>query len=156
LNLPVSSSMTPAPDFINPFRPGAGHMPPYLAGREEERKEFVRILGQGPTILENPILTGLRGVGKTVLLDTFKPLARSRGWLWVGTDVTESATLTEGNMATRLITDVSIVSSQFTVPVESGSGTVDQSLDAGFLIQRCDETPGLISDKLKAALELVH
>jgi hypothetical protein len=127
-----------------------------LAGREEERREFLKILDQGPTILENPILTGLRGVGKTVLLDTFKPLARSKGWLWVGTDLSESATLTEGNMATRLITDVSIVSSQFTVPVESNSGTVEQPLDVDFLIQRCDDTPGLISDKLKAALELVH
>lgn len=131
-------------------------MPPYLAGREEERKEFIRLLQQGPTVMENPILTGLRGVGKTVLLDTFKPLARSKGWLWVGTDLSESATLTEANMATRLITDVSIVSSQFTLPVESASGTTEQSLDADYLIQVCNDTPGLIADKLKATLELVH
>ena len=26
--------------FTNPFRPGAGHMPPYLAGRDAEKKEF--------------------------------------------------------------------------------------------------------------------
>ena len=54
--------------FQNPFRPGAGHMPPYLAGRQEEQKEFHRLLQQ-KTILDNLVLTGLRGVGKTVLLE---------------------------------------------------------------------------------------
>ena len=60
--------------FPNPFRPGAGHPPPYLAGRETEILEFKQMLGQ-QTILQNVVLTGLRGVGKTVLLDTLKPLA---------------------------------------------------------------------------------
>ena len=66
--------MTTKIAFTNPFRPGAGHMPPYLAGREHETKEFLKLTSQS-TILENMVLTGLRGVGKTVLLDTFKPLA---------------------------------------------------------------------------------
>ncbi len=65
--------------FANPFRPGAGHMPPYLAGREDETAEFRRLLDQ-TTILENLVLTGLRGVGKTVLLEAFKPLAIQEGW----------------------------------------------------------------------------
>jgi hypothetical protein len=30
--------------FANPFRPGAGHRPPYLAGRSEEKEEFERLL----------------------------------------------------------------------------------------------------------------
>ena len=74
----------------NPFRPGAGHTPPYLAGRQTEREEFLRLLDQS-TVLENMVLTGLRGVGKTVLLDSLKPLATSRGWIWVGADLSESA-----------------------------------------------------------------
>lgn len=49
-------------------------MPPYLAGRKEEIREFERLLRQH-VILENMVLTGLRGVGKTVLLDRLKPLA---------------------------------------------------------------------------------
>ena len=56
-------------ELKNPFRPGAGHMPPYLAGREPEIEEFKKLLNQ-EVILENMVLTGLRGVGKTVLLDT--------------------------------------------------------------------------------------
>jgi hypothetical protein len=51
---------TPPVMFKNPFRPGAGHMPPYLAGRKSEEAEFARLLDQD-VILENLILTGLRG-----------------------------------------------------------------------------------------------
>src|SRR4051812_13738928 len=89
--------------FKNPFRPGAGHMPPYLAGREQEKNDFERLLKQ-ETILENLVLTGLRGLGKTVLLETFKPLAIQSGWLWAGTDLSESTSITEENLAIRLLT----------------------------------------------------
>ena len=94
--------------FKNPFRPGAGHMPPYLAGREAEEKEFRRLLAQD-TILENLILTGLRGVGKTVLLEKFKPIAIQDGWLWVGTDLSETISVSETNLAIRILTDLSVV-----------------------------------------------
>src|SRR5258708_40276243 len=91
----------------NPFRPGAGHMPPYLAGRHAETEEFRRLLEQD-TVLKNLILTGLRGLGKTVLLETFKPMAMSEGWLWAGTDLSESTSISEENMATRLLTDLAV------------------------------------------------
>jgi len=77
------------PEYTNPFRPGAGHQPPYLAGRQFERKEFSRVLEQ-TTILENMLITGLRGVGKTVLLDSLKPLAFEKRWIWIGADINES------------------------------------------------------------------
>ena len=96
--------------FPNPFKPGAGHMPPYLAGRTAEQDEFSKFLDQ-TTVVDNLILTGLRGVGKTVLLQTFQPIARKAGWLWTGTDMSGSASLTEERMATRLITDLSILTS---------------------------------------------
>lgn len=92
--------------FPNPFRPGAGHPPPYLAGRETETKEFSALLEQDP-ILTNLVLTGLRGVGKTVLLETFKPIALQSGWLWAGTDLSESASVSEDNVAIRLLADLS-------------------------------------------------
>src|SRR2546427_1757149 len=103
--------------FENPFRPGAGHMPPYLAGREQESKEFKRLLGQ-TTILENLVLTGLRGLGKTVLLETFKPLAIQGGWMWAGTDLSESTSISEENLAIRLLTDVSVVTSSIVIAAE--------------------------------------
>ncbi len=149
-------------DFINPYRPGAGHMPPYLAGRIEEKKEFERILEQ-ETILENMILTGLRGVGKTVFLETLKPLAISSGWRWVGTDLSESASLTEEHIAVRLLADLSTLTSSVVVSKAtnhelgfSGSETEKNiTMDYDYLTGVFAKTPGLVSDKLKAVLEHV-
>lgn len=90
----------------NPFRPGAGQTPVYLAGREDEQQQFRNLLAQNP-VLQNCILTGLRGVGKTVLLETFKPIAQSQGWLWAGNDLTERASLIEEDLLKRVIVDLS-------------------------------------------------
>ncbi len=111
----------PATTFGNPFRPGAGHMPPYLAGRQHEKQEFLRLLKQD-VILENLVLTGLRGVGKTVLLDTFKPLAIQEGWLWAGTDLTEATSISEERIVLRLITDLAVVTSAVVVDTQQVAG----------------------------------
>src|SRR5713226_1405740 len=101
------SKRLPTPIRVkNPFRPGAGHMPPHLAGRESETNEYQKLLEQD-VILKNLVLTGLRGLGKTVLLETFKPMAMEAGWLWAGTDLSESTSITEEHLATRLLADLS-------------------------------------------------
>lgn len=142
--------------FSNPFRPGAGHMPPYLAGRESETEEFERLLSQ-TTILENMVLTGLRGVGKTVLLDTFKPLAIRKGWLWVGTDLSESVSVSEAALATRLLADLSVIGSAMSLAEQDATGftgeKTDVKLDYGTLGSIFTNTPGLVSDKMKTVLE---
>lgn len=146
--------------FANPFRPGAGHPPPYLAGRTDERAKFARLLKQ-TIILENMVLTGLRGVGKTVLLDSlFRPLAQESGWAWVGTEISESVSVSEQALAIRIMTDLSIITSGYTVEkstqLEVGfTGAVREErrfvtydvLEAVF-----NQTPGLVSDKLKGVL----
>ena len=148
--------------FTNPYRPGAGHMPPYLAGRKKEISEFKRLLEQN-TIIENLVLTGLRGVGKTVLLETLKPIALADGWHWVGEDISESASLNETNLAIRFLADLSVLTSSIDVPAgrKTGIGFATQSKDQS---TKCDyehltgvfnSSPGLISDKLKAVLEYV-
>lgn len=142
--------------FANPFRPGAGHMPPVLAGREEEKKEFSRLLKQN-VILENMILTGLRGIGKTVLLETFKPTAIAADWLWVGTDLSESMSVNEESLSIRLLADLAVVTSGITVmtkepqefPLAKSQREVKRPLDFGTLKQIFSDTPGLIADKLK-------
>lgn len=147
--------------YANPYKPGAGHSPPYLAGRTQERTEFERLLTQD-TILENLVLTGLRGVGKTVLLDTFRPLAHEAGWLWVGTDMSEAASLTEDAIAKRLLADLAAVTSGIVFAVESYRGmgfvtsatTLQRKLDYAALCEIYDQTPGLASDKLKQVLEI--
>jgi len=150
--------MSPA-DFKNPYRPGAGHMPPHLAGREREYGEFDRLLEQD-TILENMVLTGLRGVGKTVLLETFKPRAIQRGWLWAGTDLSESASISEANIALRLMADLSVITSAITVdaPDENPVGFAQSDapkvpLSYEVLTSVFGSTPGLVADKVKAVLE---
>ena len=66
---------------LNPFAPGAGTPPPELAGRDELR-ETVRValerVRRGlPT--KSIIMVGLRGVGKTVLLDRMREDAEATG-----------------------------------------------------------------------------
>ncbi len=144
----------------NPFRPGAGHKPLYFAGRNWEKNEFRRLLQQ-TVILENLILTGLRGVGKTVLLDALKPIAMEAGWLWVGTDLTEAASLSERRLAIRLMADLAVVTSSLELPkveVERigfhQSQTPSNRLTFEAMASIYQETPGLNTDKLKAVLEL--
>lgn len=147
--------------FKNPFRPGAGHMPPYLAGRDAERREFERLLDQD-VILENLVLTGLRGVGKTVLLDTFKPTAIAAGWLWVGTDLSESTSVSEDQLALRLLTDLAVVTSQVVISIEElpkfgltrELNQVTRTLDFQTLHALYTATPGLVADKLRQVLEV--
>lgn len=66
----------------NPYAPGAGQRPPELAGRDDELQAFDVVLeriarGRPERSL---VLTGLRGVGKTVLLNQLRSAAISRGW----------------------------------------------------------------------------
>jgi len=153
--------MDTTPDsFQNPFRPGAGHMPPYLAGRELEKREFAKLL-ESDTIFENLVLTGLRGVGKTVLLETLKPIAIQRKWLWVGTDMSESTSVSEATLTTRLLTDLAVVTSSIVTGVPDKLGFAaqpygaPQTLDFRGLHAIWESTPGLAADKLKAVLETV-
>ena len=135
-------------------------MPPYLAGREEETDQFRRLLEQ-ETILKNLVLTGLRGLGKTVLLETFKPTAMQAGWLWAGTNLSESTSISEENLAIRLLTDLSVVLSSFVIGKSEQPGIgfvserakVDITLNYASLRNRYDSIPGLVLDKLKGVLE---
>ncbi|MFE1594338.1 AAA family ATPase [Nocardia sp. NPDC058705] len=66
----------------NPYAPGAGQRPPELAGRGKQLAAFdivlERIARGRPE--RSVMLTGLRGVGKTVLLNQLRSAAISRGW----------------------------------------------------------------------------
>src|SRR5688572_25717306 len=68
------------PGKKNPFRPGVGTRPVYLAGRHTELRRFRAALRSAPEIPANVRLTGLRGVGKTVLLSEFERVATEEGW----------------------------------------------------------------------------
>lgn len=65
----------------NPYTPDAGAEPHYLAGREHELEAFrvlLRRLKRGHTD-QSMIVVGLRGVGKTVLLNSFRAITEEEG-----------------------------------------------------------------------------
>ena len=64
----------------NPYRPGVGVRPLYLAGRDAPLRRFDAMLRAAPEQQANMRVTGLRGVGKTVLLETFAERAQEHGW----------------------------------------------------------------------------
>ena len=66
----------------NPYAPGAGQRPPELAGRDGELGQFAITLArvaQGRPE-RSLVLSGLRGVGKTVLLNALRSEAIQRAW----------------------------------------------------------------------------
>ena len=66
----------------NPYAPGAGQRPPQLAGRDGELQGFEVVLERVSRSRpeRSIVLTGLRGVGKTVLLNAMRSAAVRRGW----------------------------------------------------------------------------
>lgn len=96
----------------NPYTPGAGRKPPNLAGRDRDLENFQSLterlaVGRYERSL---IYSGLRGVGKTVLLMELDVLATEAGW--ATTDVQEVGSqpdfrVTFARMAARLLREMS-------------------------------------------------
>jgi hypothetical protein len=81
----------------NPFAPGAGTTPPELAGREEIIAAATVALKRAAMgrPAKSQLLLGLRGVGKTVLLNRIAELAGQTGYLTVVLEAPESRALAE-------------------------------------------------------------
>lgn len=81
----------------NPFAPGAGSQPPELAGREDivtaADTALQRILLGRPA--QSQMLLGLRGVGKTVLLNRIEQIAEGHGYLTSFIEAPEDRKLVE-------------------------------------------------------------
>ena len=81
----------------NPFVPGAGLQPPELAGRDrllaDASIDMDRVLAGRPT--KGLILLGLRGAGKTVLLNRLRGLADDKGFHTVRIEAPEGSSLPE-------------------------------------------------------------
>ncbi|HQO35543.1 MAG TPA: ATP-binding protein, partial [bacterium] len=79
----------------NPFSPGAGSPPPELAGRDGIFEQATILLGR--TREKRPekslLMTGLRGVGKTVLLNEIEKRAIAEGFRTVSIEAREGARL---------------------------------------------------------------
>ena len=76
----------------NPYTPNAGAPPRYLAGRRSEVEDFrvlLQRLGRGYTE-RSLVVTGLRGVGKTVLLGEYQKIAAEENWVAVEAEVSKN------------------------------------------------------------------
>jgi hypothetical protein len=65
--------------LASPYRPGMGLDPPYLGDRAGQLRRFDGYL-LDPGGAHNLVVTGLRGVGKTVLLNRYSAAAQTTGW----------------------------------------------------------------------------
>jgi len=83
--------------LLNPFSPGAGAPPPELVGRDPILEDARILLGR--IRLRRPeksiLLTGLRGVGKTVLLNEIERMAKSDGYRTIALEARENTSLAE-------------------------------------------------------------
>lgn len=94
----------------NPYAPGAGTRPPALAGRDREIEAYEVLLDRlkDGTAGQSMIVTGLRGVGKTVLLNTFEDIAVDRGWIALQREFDEQTSLPAvvARSAKRILGDI--------------------------------------------------
>ncbi|MDQ1250241.1 MAG: hypothetical protein QG597_4620 [Actinomycetota bacterium] len=89
----------------NPFRPGAGRLPPVLAGRAPLLADFDIVMRRASTLGEGDrswVLSGLRGVGKTALLNTLLATASDRQWITAKVEVSPGRPLA-GMLADALV-----------------------------------------------------
>ena len=79
----------------NPYAPGAGTLPPELAGRDEIIEKVVIELDRCRNGLPSRsiLLVGLRGVGKTVLLTRISQEAEANGFAVVSIETPEKRSL---------------------------------------------------------------
>jgi AAA ATPase domain len=139
----------------SPFAPGAGTPPLYLAGRQSLIEDFditMHRLERGRSGT-GPLITGPRGSGKTVLLNTLAARARARGWYVGRSEVIPTAPLsalialiahealremTRGNLVTegvkralgvlKAFTSVSAMGVSLSIDVDAVRGKADTGI----------------------------
>jgi AAA ATPase-like protein len=96
----------------NPYTPGAGTPPNELAGRDEQIEAFKVLLARlrSGRSEQSQIITGLRGVGKTVLLNAFEGYAEQAGYLSAFHELTPESSLPDllGRDIQRLLRDLKL------------------------------------------------
>jgi hypothetical protein len=147
----------------NPYTPNAGSRPPELAGRDAELEQFRVLLGRlkdGRTE-QSMIIRGLRGVGKTVLLNTFEDQAEAEGFFTYYHELTPGAGLVRElardaqvalgrlKLSARMVTSIRAALDQLSTIKVTGPEGIGLSVD----LRRADEAT-LSSDLSQLFLEL--
>lgn len=153
----------------NPYTPNAGAPPRYLAGRRAEVEDFrvlLRRLSRGYTE-QSVVVTGLRGVGKTVLLGEYRKIAEEENWVAVDAEASKNTRFAPqmANLARRALLQVSpkarwgdrartaaAVLKSFSLTVQS-DGTLTGGLDVEAEAGRADT--GNLNDDLADVFEAI-
>jgi hypothetical protein len=153
----------------NPYTPNAGAPPRFLAGRRAEVEDFrvlLKRLGAGYAE-QSLVVTGLRGVGKTVLLGEYHKIAAEEGWVSADAEVSKSTPFGPqmANMARRALFQISpkarwgdrartaaAVLKSFSLTVQP-DGTLTAGLDVDAEMGRADT--GNLNDDLADVFEAI-
>jgi len=145
----------------NPFRPGNGIIPPYLAGREEEILWFENSLDSALTLPQNLVLSGIRGTGKTVLLRKFEEICTKKKWLFVRREF-NSKLNQEGEFLNALLTDIITktkgisFAKRLKKPVIGFTKDNTDNTEEDIIYILTQKYKGPLGDKLEAILEDVY
>ena len=145
----------------NPFRPGNGIMPPYLAGREDEILWFENSLDSALSFPQNVILSGIRGTGKTVLLRKFEGICTKKKWLFVRREFNNKLNQ-EGEFLNALLTDIITktkgisLAKRLKKPVIDFGGGYKEDIEGDFISILIQKYKGPLGDRLEAILKNVY
>ncbi|MBU4314553.1 MAG: ATP-binding protein [Actinobacteria bacterium] len=145
----------------NPFRPGNGIIPPYLAGREKETLWFENSLDSALSLPQNLVLSGIRGTGKTVLLRKFEEICTKKKWLFVRREF-NSKLNQEGEFLNALLTDIITktkgvsLAKRLKKPVIGFKKDNTDNTEEDIIYILTQKYKGPLGDKLEAILEDVY
>src|SRR6266568_810559 len=114
----------------SPYKPGNGLEPPYLGDRGAQLERFGAFLAD-PSTPHNVVVTGLRGVGKTVLLQRYSIEAREAGWLVADREFSE-ADAEPSMFAQRVLADLTRLTRDLSLSrrlKDAAGGAVDRVTD---------------------------
>lgn len=147
--------------MTNPFRPGNGIMPPYLAGREDETFWFEKSLNSAISLPQNLVLSGIRGTGKTVLLRKFEEICFKKKWLFVRREFNNKLNQ-EGEFLNAILTDVIAktegisLTKKLKKPLIGFGRGYKEDIEGDFISVLIQKYKGPLSDRLEAILKDTH